>query len=161
MLLALLRHPRKTALRPGHSPHGGERNTHAHPIADTEADAANWLRAQPHHKVHIVPVDTPQPRTFTYLQDPDHGWLIVTGDDLATAGMSCADFSRSSYALEHLVALEEHCDMPRFLKRLDERGIAYRLHEQHFKGDAYVRYWACIRNAPSAAAEPTDLSLKA
>jgi hypothetical protein len=40
------------------------------------------------------------------------------------------------------LALEEDCDMPRFLQRLDERGIAYRLREQHTNGNAYVRHWA-------------------
>ena len=39
-------------------------------------------------------------------------------------------------------ALEEDVDMPSFLKRLDERGIAYRVRGQHTNGDAYVRNWA-------------------
>jgi hypothetical protein len=32
--------------------------------------------------------------------------------------------------------------MPRFLKRLDEQGIPYRLREQHTKTQAHVRRWA-------------------
>jgi hypothetical protein len=40
--------------------------------------------------------------------------------------------------------------MPRFLKRLDERGIPYRLREQHSNGDAYVRHWAS-NPGPAAA----------
>jgi hypothetical protein len=36
-------------------------------------------------------------------------------------------------------ALEEDCGMPMFLKRLDERGTPYRLHERHTNGDAHVR----------------------
>jgi hypothetical protein len=47
-------------------------------------------------------------------------------------------------------ALEEDCDMPRFLKRLDERGIPYRLGEQHTGAEAHVRRWAA--NLPPAAA---------
>jgi hypothetical protein len=37
--------------------------------------------------------------------------------------------------------------MARFLKRLDERGITYRLRDQHTNGDAYVRNWASNRSA--------------
>jgi hypothetical protein len=48
------------------------------------------------------------------------------------------------------LALEEDCDMPRFLKRLDERGIPYRLREQHTGAEAHVRRWAA--NLPPAAA---------
>jgi hypothetical protein len=55
--------------------------------------------------------------------------------------MSPADFSCSSHVLEHLVALEEDADMPKFLQRLDARGIAYRLREHRMKGGAYCRYW--------------------
>ena len=56
--------------------------------------------------------------------------------------MSPADFSQCSYVRADALALEEDCDMPRFLKRLDERGVPYRLREQHTNGDAYVRRWA-------------------
>jgi hypothetical protein len=75
-------------------------------LADAEADAETWLKAHPHQNAHIVPTDAPEPRLFTYLQDPDHGWIIVTKADLVTAGMSSADFTGSSYVLEHLLALE-------------------------------------------------------
>jgi hypothetical protein len=120
-------------------------------LADTEADAAAWLRAHPHDNVRFVPAGALEPRTFTYLQDPGHGWLIVSRDDLIDAGMSSGDFSSCSYVKEDSLALEEDCDMPRFLKRLDERGIPYRLREQHTKGDAYVRRWA---SNPISSATP-------
>jgi hypothetical protein len=89
-----------------------------------------------------VPADALEPRTFTYLQDPGHGWLIVSRADLAAAGMSPADFSQCSYMHGDTIALEEDCDMPRFLKGLDEHGIPYRLREQHTGADAHVRRWA-------------------
>jgi hypothetical protein len=41
-----------------------------------------------------------------------------------------------------LLALEEDCDMPLFLKRLGDRGIAWRLREHHANADARVRCWA-------------------
>jgi hypothetical protein len=111
-------------------------------LADTEVDARAWLAAHPRDHLRLVPAEALEPRTFTYLQDPGHGWLIVSRGDLAAAGLSPADFSPCSYMRGDTLALEEDCDMPRFLKRLDELGIPYRLREQHTNGDAYVRHWA-------------------
>ena len=120
-------------------------------LADAEADARSWLAAHPRDNVRLVPAEALEPRTFTYLMDPGHGWLIVSRGDLAGAGLSPADFSECSYVRGDTLALEEDCDMPRFLKRLDERGIAYRLREQHTNGDAYVRHWACNTGAAAAS----------
>jgi hypothetical protein len=55
--------------------------------------------------------------------------------------MSYADFSGCSYGSGDSFALEEDCDMARFLQRLDldERRIPYRLVERHTDGDAHVR----------------------
>jgi hypothetical protein len=119
-------------------------------LADTEADAQAWLAAHPRDNVRLVPAEALEPRTFTYLQDPAHGWLIVSRGDLAGAGMLPADFSSCSYVNGDTLALEEDCDMPRFLKRLDERGVPYRLREQHTIGDAHVRRWAS-NPGPTAA----------
>ena len=120
-------------------------------LAGTEADARAWIMAHPHDNVRVVPAEGLETRTFIYLQDPGHGWLIVSRGDLADAGMSPANFFSCSYVNGENLALEEDCDMPRFLKRLDERGIPYRLHEQHSNGDAYVRRWAS--NPRPAAAD--------
>jgi hypothetical protein len=119
-------------------------------LADTYTGAEAWLQAHPCRDARIVAADAPEPRTFTYLQDPGHGWLIVDRTDLALAGMSAADFTVCSYVRGDTFALEEDVDMARFLKRLDERGIAYRLREQHINNDAYVRNWSSNgRAAPS------------
>ena len=120
-------------------------------LADTVADAGAWITAHPHDNVRLVPAEALAPRTFTYLHDPGHGWLIVSRGDLAGAGMSPADFSPCSYVHGDTLALEEDCDMPSFLKRLDERGIPYRLREQHTKTHACVRHWAS-NPGPTAAA---------
>jgi hypothetical protein len=120
-------------------------------LADTEADARAWLAAHPRDNVRLVPAEALGVRTFTYLQDPSHGWLIVSRGDLAVAGMSPADFSPCSYLRGDTIVLEEDCDMPALLKRLDERGIPYRLREQHTNGDAHVRRWA---SNPQSPAEP-------
>jgi ParB/RepB/Spo0J family partition protein len=116
-------------------------------LADTYACAEAWLQAHSYRDARIVAADAPEPRTFTYLQDPGHGWLIVDRTDLASAGMSAADFTVCSYVHGDTFALEEDVDMAKFLKRLDERGIDYRLREQHTNGDAHVRNWASNRSA--------------
>jgi hypothetical protein len=121
-------------------------------LADTEADAQAWLPAHPRDNVRFAPAEALDPRTFTYLQDPGHGWLIVSRADLAAAGMSPADFSACSYVRADTLALEEDCDMPRFLKRLDELGIPYRLREQHIGAEAHVRRWASNPGATPAGA---------
>jgi hypothetical protein len=105
----------------------------------------------PRDNVRLVPAEALAQRTFTYLQDPSHGWLIVNRGDLVAAGMSPADFSACSYVRDDTFALEEDCDMPRFLKRLDERGIPYRLRQQHTGAEAHVRRWA---SNPQSSAEP-------
>jgi hypothetical protein len=111
-------------------------------LADTGEDAQAWLAAHPRDNVRLVPAEALEPRTFTYLMDPGHGWLIVSCADLAEAALSPADFSPCSYVHGDTLALEEDCDMPRFLKRLDERAIPYRLREQHTGAEAHVRRWA-------------------
>lgn len=69
---------------------GAWRNPHSHPPRQHGADAENWLKAHPHRGTRLVPTDAPEPHSVTYLQDPDHGWLIVTEADLVAAGMSSA-----------------------------------------------------------------------
>jgi hypothetical protein len=48
-----------------------------------------------------------------------------------------------SYVCGDALALDEYGDMPKFLKRLGERGIPYRLHDRRAEGDAHVRHWVC------------------
>jgi hypothetical protein len=53
---------------------------------------------------------------FTFIEDPGHGWLEVTTQDLALLGMKCADFTRYSYRRGNTLYLEEHCDAGRFIE---------------------------------------------
>jgi hypothetical protein len=56
------------------------------------------------------------PMKFRYRQDPGHGWLIVTPDDMAAVGLTEADISAYSYRRGNQIALEEDCDMWTFAK---------------------------------------------
>jgi hypothetical protein len=89
-------------------------------------------------------------RRFTYLQDPGHGWLMVTKQDLEAFGLSPSDFTPYSYVSADRLALEEDLDMGRFLQRLEQLGVPYELDQQHINHSAYVRNW--LSNAASAAA---------
>jgi hypothetical protein len=112
--------------------------------------AIGVLLAQPIGNASFVEALEEPRHVAILLQDPGHGWLVVSRGDLAEAGMSPADFSACSYVRGDTLALEEDCDMPGFLKRLDERGIPYRLREQHTKTQAHVRRWAS-NPGPTAA----------
>ena len=54
----------------------------------------------------------PEPRTYTYLSDPGHGWLIVPLADVRAAGFRPSEFSFYQGSLAYL---EEDADMPAFL----------------------------------------------
>ena len=79
------------------------------------------------------------PRHLSPARSPtsyrSHGWLIVSRADLDSVALSPADFSTWSYVCGDTLALDEYGDMPKFLKRLDERGIPYRLHDRRMEGD--------------------------
>lgn len=79
---------------------------------------------------------------FPYIQEPGHGWIAVSKDDLAKLGLSEADFSKYSYrSKDHEVLfLEEDMDALVFLRRYKEKtGRDALLSESFVKGDCYVR----------------------
>ena len=125
-------------------------------LARTVTHAESWLEAHPGHRARIVPADTPLPRTYTYLQDANHGWLIVSRADLNSTRLSPADFSTWSYVCGDTLALDEYGDMPKFLKRLGERGIPYRLHDRRTEGDAHVRHWSTTTGLCPKQADHAD-----
>ena len=83
-------------------------------------------------------------RTFIHLEDPGHGWLLVSAEDLALTGLKPRNFSTCSSARGGTYALEEDCDMPLFLKALTAKGIPFHIQIQHVRGDAHVRHWRDI-----------------
>lgn len=123
-------------------------------LSDTEdchtvADAVQRLRAAATDLATASAAIAALTRRFSYLQDPGHGWLLVTRQDLAAFGMSPGDFTPYSYVSGERLALEEDLDMGRFLQKLEQLGVPYELDHQHINQSAYVRNW--MSNAPSAA----------
>jgi hypothetical protein len=55
---------------------------------------------------------------FNFIEDPGHGWLEVSGADLAALGLNVHTFSRYSYRdrkRPFTYYLEEDCDAPKFI----------------------------------------------
>jgi len=75
---------------------------------------------------------------ITFISDESHGWGIVTQHQLmAVARMSPMDFSSSSYETpnEEMYALEEDCDFPKYLNKLDSMGTKYEITDRYVDED--------------------------
>jgi len=79
--------------------------------------------------------------TLIYHQDPGHGWLGVPPDVLNEVGMTQKDFSHYSYVgRDGTVYLEEDCDMPKFLRHVQEtKGVVVPITELHTNSDHWIR----------------------
>lgn len=58
--------------------------------------------------------------TYTYYQDPGHGWMAVEVDDLIELNI-LTDISGCSYRKGDTVYLEEDCDMSEFFHAYEKR----------------------------------------
>ena len=88
---------------------------------------------------------------ITFISDESHGWGIVTQHQLmAVARMSPMDFSSFSYETpnEEMYALEEDCDFPKFLNKLDSMGVKYEIKDRTVTKDDpdNPRNWRGITN---------------
>jgi hypothetical protein len=82
---------------------------------------------------------------LAYITDPGHGWLLVTTGQLAEVDMGPEDFSRYSYRQGDVLALEEDCDMPRFLEAYQaKRGETPLLRARSLDHDAPMRSWSSL-----------------
>lgn len=81
--------------------------------------------------------------TFTYHQDPGHGWLQVPKRMLSDWGIS-HDISSYSYTDGEHVYLEEDCDMSRFLQEADKRGVTVHI-KAEYQDNAPIRNMPCYR----------------
>lgn len=56
-------------------------------------------------------------------EDPGHAWAIVDADWLSSLGIQATEFSKYSYRKNDTLALEEDCDLPLLVKRLEGVGV--------------------------------------
>jgi hypothetical protein len=70
---------------------------------------------------------------IVFISDDAHGWGIVSAEQIKAARMSPADFSQCSYQTPNgeIYALEEDCDFPKYLNKLESMGIKYEITDRH------------------------------
>jgi hypothetical protein len=85
-----------------------------------------------------------------FVNDPGHGWLIVSRKQLDLVGLQPSDFSSYSYKNSEVnpthFALEEDCDAGLFLSRCYDLDLRDDMHitETFLNSDAPVRIWPSI-----------------
>ena len=80
-------------------------------------------------------------KTFTCHNDPYHGWLQVSAQDLREAGLAQEDFSRYniSYRDGDTFYLEEDLDAGKFLVALRSKGIKYQIDDVFTDSESPIR----------------------
>ncbi len=77
---------------------------------------------------------------YVFIQDPGHGWIIVTLAEIARLGI--AD-QISSYSYKNVQAgeayLEEDCDAALFIRAKEALGEAFAFRDVHTDSDAKCR----------------------
>jgi len=70
---------------------------------------------------------------IVFISDDGHGWGIVSAEQIKAARMTPEDFSSFSYETPNreIFALEEDCDFPKYLNKLDSMGIKYEITDRH------------------------------
>lgn len=77
-------------------------------------------------------------QTFTYYQDPGHGWLEVPRDLLHTLGIA-DEISECSRQRLETVFLEEDSDLFRFTRAMGAAGREFKTLEVYHEGNSFVR----------------------
>ena len=75
-------------------------------------------------------------QTYTFHQDPAHGWLEVPLTEVSRLNIKP---SRYSYRNNENAYLEEDCDLALFIAAKKALGEAYTFSEKHTNGDSFVR----------------------
>ena len=83
-------------------------------------------------------------QTFTYYQDPGHGWLQVPRSLLHDLGIA-EDISECSRQRLDDVFLEEDSDLLRFTRAMGAMGREFKVFEVHHNGDSFVRALSSYR----------------
>ena len=82
----------------------------------------------------LIPQDS-----YTYHQDPGHGWIAVNREEVLALGLA-GKISSYSYQDNLFVYLEEDCDAPRWYSAHKEHfGTEPIIHEEHQDGDHWIR----------------------
>lgn len=76
--------------------------------------------------------------TYTFHQDPGHGWLEVSMDELRSLGLADG-ITQYSYRQGDTAYLEEDCDAGAFLKTKKELGQEFRIVERQTNHDHWIR----------------------
>ena len=81
-------------------------------------------------------------KTYTFYEDPGHGWVAVPIDDLIALGVA-DKITSYSYLLGNMAFLEEDCDLPTFVRAYKKKfGKAP-------KGKTVYQEYTSIRSYPN------------
>jgi len=78
---------------------------------------------------------------LTFYTDPGHGWLRVRKEVLFELGIH-KDISTFSYHNGRYAYLEEDCDAPRLINKLEEVGIKVEIKGSNTNSDSHIRRFA-------------------
>jgi SAM-dependent methyltransferase len=104
-------------------------------------DAQTWLKAHPRRAARVVVVDVPEPAPSPTCRTPATAGSSSTVPN--STPLACRPSPDPATSWATALRSRRTVTMPGFLRRLDECGTPYRLHERHTNGDAHVRHWAC------------------
>lgn len=85
-------------------------------------------------------------KKFTVFNDPSHGWLRVTFDDIIKVGLKVSDFTPYSYRHNENYYLEEDCDAPTFIDKWKQVFGIIHLHHKHSNGLSRIRKFNSIHS---------------
>ena len=76
----------------------------------------------------------------TIIADNGHAWGIVSVEQLKAARLSPSDFTRAmTKKTPHglIYALEEDCDLSKYLNKLDSMGVTYKLRDTYIPDETH------------------------
>lgn len=68
--------------------------------------------------------------TLNFHSDAGHGWLVCKKDLVIALGIA-GEISRYSYQRGQTAYLEEDCDMSRFIKACQDKGVQVKLRNKY------------------------------
>ena len=73
------------------------------------------------------------------ITDQNHGWSLVSADQLKKARMTEKDISAFSYCTPNreIYALEEDVDLTKYLNKLDSMGVKYNLVDKYIPDEEH------------------------